>query len=108
MFIKSKLKRRKKSEEVDPMSGIVNLADAMLVFVCGLLVALILNSNLNISSNLKQIDISKGKSVENSEEIEKKSLDKSKNEKEYEKLGTVYKDPDTGKTYLVTDEKTEE
>ena len=41
--------RRRVTEEVDAMSGLANLSDVMLVFACGLMAAVILNWNVDLS-----------------------------------------------------------
>lgn len=41
--------RRHVTEEVDAMAGVANLADVMLVFACGLMAAVILNWNVDLS-----------------------------------------------------------
>lgn len=104
MLMKGRLNRKKQNDEIDPMSGVVNLADAMLVFACGLMVALVLNWNVDISKNMKQIDLSKSKDVSGTDEFEEKELQKTDQDNFYEKMGTVYKDPDSGKMYMITDE----
>lgn len=104
MLMKGRLNRKKQNDEIDPMSGVVNLADAMLVFACGLMVALVLNWNVDISKNMKQIDLSKSKDVSGTDEFEEKELQKTDQDNLYEKMGTVYKDPDSGKMYMITDE----
>lgn len=104
MLKDSRLRHRRIKEEVDPMSGIFNLADVMLVFACGLMVALVVNWNVDISQNLKSIDLSKSRDVSRTEEFDKQDLTISEENKKYEEMGTVYKDPSTGRMYLITDE----
>ena len=40
----------RKKESFNPMDGMANLADVMLVFACGLLIALIASWNVDINS----------------------------------------------------------
>ena len=84
------------------LDGMANLADVMLVLACGLMLALVINWN---------VDISPGRPEEppRADEI-RTELEFSGNEGEdldaeadYEELGRVYRDPATGKLYLVTD-----
>ncbi len=103
MLMKGKLNRKKRTEEIDPMSGVINLADAMLVFACGLMVALVLNWNVDISKNMKQIDISNSKDVSGTDEFEEKDIQSTDKDSLYEKMGTVYKDPSSGKMYMITE-----
>ena len=79
--------RRRVTEEVDAMSGLANLSDVMLVFACGLMAAVILNWN---------VDLSKTR-VDNAEEMEQDIQSSSS----FEQKGTVYEDPETGKLYVV-------
>lgn len=48
------LSRRTEDAPVDPMSSIGNLADAMLVLAVGIMLALILNWNVDISASQTQ------------------------------------------------------
>ena len=84
---------QKEEEPDNPMDGLSNLADVMLVFACGLLLALIINWNIDIS-NVKEMEMEytgDDKQV-NAEEIEGEGMTE---------LGKVYQDPETGKTYIV-------
>ena len=47
--------RRRVTEEVDAMSGLANLSDVMLVFACGLMAAVILNWNVDLSKTRVEI-----------------------------------------------------
>ena len=47
--------RRRVTEEVDAMSGLANLSDVMLVFACGLMAAIILNWNVDLSKTRVEI-----------------------------------------------------
>ena len=92
-----RLRVARKKESFNPMDGMANLADVMLVFACGLLIALIASWNVDISSTTKP---------ENRYEIEKadgaaKTIE---TETDMEEMGTVYKDPETGKYYIVEDQ----
>lgn len=84
-------------EEVDPMSTVANIADAMLVFACGLMVALVVAWNVDLQ-NVKEVE------VEGSEQIEDvQSLEDilSAEGSSYIQRGTVYQDPRTGQMYLL-------
>ncbi|MGL4483643.1 MAG: DUF2149 domain-containing protein, partial [Anaerovoracaceae bacterium] len=50
---KSRLRINRKSEEVNPMDGMASLADVMLVFACGLIVALIAAWNVDVAADVK-------------------------------------------------------
>jgi len=87
------------NEPDNPMDGLTNLADVMLVFSCGLLLALIINYN---------IDITKQEDIDYDYEIKAQSEEQSEQPKDDSKLqkkGTVYVDPDTGKMYVVNEDE---
>lgn len=65
-----------KRQESNPMDGVANLADIMLIFACGLMIAIIMFWNVDFD-NLNQ------------------------QESAYEDVGAVYQDPETGKIYVV-------
>ncbi|MDR1589553.1 MAG: DUF2149 domain-containing protein [Oscillospiraceae bacterium] len=91
-------------EGINPMDGLSNLADVMLVLACGLMLALVINWNVDISPKsddtradelARETELAGGGSVE---------LDASS---QYEQIGegVLYRDVATGKTYLVTKEQ---
>lgn len=87
------------SDEFNPMEGVGNMADAMLVFACGLLLALIISWNVDVSETG---EITKQPStkyeVENIGESIEQDADVTDNLKD---MGRVYQDPETGKYYVV-------
>lgn len=90
------LRTRRTVNEVDPMSSIANLSDAMLVFACGLLIALVVAWNVDLSA-VTQLEIDQSREVGNVEELEGA----------LEGSGTnyiqriVYEDPNTGTLYML-------
>ena len=93
----------------NPMDGVSNMSDAMLVLAVGIMLALVINWKVdlqivgknfsveNVDENkLDEVDIDKQTPVSNIsfEDIESK----------YKKSGTVYTDVTTGKTYVVVEE----
>ena len=91
-------------ESINPMEGVANLVDVMLVFACGLMLALITYWNLDVAgiadsaSEIQQgqeITDVDGLSGENGDPMEDSSL---------EEYGKVYRDPVTGSLYLVTED----
>ncbi len=90
-------RRRREEEDVDPLSTVANISDAMLVFACGLMIALIVAWNVNITPTA-QIEVDESQSIEQNELLEEQ-LNGQGNE--YVERGTVYEDPATGKLYLV-------
>jgi hypothetical protein len=108
------MKRRKRfvstSEDIDPMIYSVNMVDCMLVLAVGFLIFSIMSMNLQsvifsdlspdermeVSELIKQtILIKMGK------EINTTTLTKSGSGNGFEQMGTVYKDPSTGKLILI-------
>ena len=47
---RGRLRVQRRQEDFSPMEGVGNMADAMLVFACGLIVALILSWNVDVTS----------------------------------------------------------
>ena len=63
--------RRRVTEEVDAMSGLANLSDVMLVFACGLMAAVILNWNVDLSKTRVEIlQREQMQELDNAEEME--------------------------------------
>ena len=85
--------RRRVTEEVDAMSGLANLSDVMLVFACGLMAAVILNWNVDLSKTRVEI-----LQREQMQELMEQDIQSSSS---FEQKGTVYEDPETGKLYVV-------
>lgn len=84
-------------EPENPMDGLSNLTDVMLVFSCGLLLALILNYNIDVSQTQQE-------KVDYDYEIEASGDGQSENVSDdsgFQEMGTVYVDPKTGKMYVV-------
>lgn len=89
------------AEEYDPMSALSNLADVMLVFACGLMIAIVSFWNVDLSRVQDIIDQSELKEITDVEQaIENGDLSET-----MENMGAAYKDPETGKTYIVMPNK---
>lgn len=84
------------------MDGLANLADVMLVFSCGLMMALIINWNVDIG--LKPVDVTKGKEVTNVESKKDNVKEVLSTNSGYQQMGVLYKDPATGKMYILSQE----
>ena len=88
---------RKAPEEVDPMSSLSNIGDVMLVFACGLMVALVVAWN---------VDLAEFTQIEATEELQSNDIEKITEQlygegNSFVERGKVYQDPTTGKLYLV-------
>lgn len=91
--------------EVNPMDGLANLADVMLVFACGIMLALIINWNVDVGSFISDsVQMEKGQEVSDVENLGEGEGILSE-DGQYEEMGVVYKDPVTGNLYMV--EKTD-
>lgn len=67
--------RRRVTEEVDAMSGLANLSDVMLVFACGLMAAVILNWNVDLSKTRVEIlQREQMQELDNAEELEQDTV----------------------------------
>ena len=93
---KSRLARNTTSpfleSEGSPMESIANIVDVMLVFACGLLLALVTVWNVDIGldrpDNMYEVsDVEEG-----SKNVQKDNL---------QEAGKVYRDPDTGNLYFI-------
>lgn len=81
------------------MEGVGNMADAMLVFACGILLALIMSWNVDVSDTGEITKSPEAKyEVEGMENGKTEQVDANKN---LEEMGKVYRDPETGKYYVV-------
>lgn len=86
------------AENMDPMSGIANIADVFLVLMVGFLIAFITMSGIPLA-DLTKIDKSELTEVQDPETITDDM--KSGSGLEEQKNSTVYKDPDTGTIYIL-------
>ncbi len=119
-------KRRRRTERfsgesVDPMHYLSNLSDAMLVLAVGMMLALIVHWNVDISTGGRSDNVN-GSSVaaegeggqsiidrDNAitftpEQLEQMDATEGENDEGMEKLGEVYYDAATGKYYIIESE----
>jgi len=96
--------RRMRAEEtaVNPMDGLGNLADAMLVLAVGIMLALVLNWKLDLTTVTAEpeateapIEISEDDMQSTSEDLDADAL---------QKVGALYYDEATGTYYAITGE----
>lgn len=88
--------------EQDPMSSMGNLMDVMLVFACGLMLAIIANWNVDLSNVQSSAGSPAIKEIEGDLEAVEEGIAAS--DGSYENLGTVYRDEETGTLYVVASE----
>ncbi|MDR1291839.1 MAG: hypothetical protein LBJ91_00365 [Clostridiales Family XIII bacterium] len=91
-------------DDVNPMEGAINIIDAFLVFAVGLMLSLVIYWNVDLRTSAGMVPVSEGSSVTN-EDIAGQN---DSYEDEYEHIGQVYRDPETGKLYLMEDTAGEE
>ncbi len=84
----------------DPMGGMGNLMDVMLVFACGLIIALITHYNVDFSS-AAALEQETCKVPVDIEQVSQSNTDATDSLTE---IGTVYKDPTTGEIFIASDE----
>ncbi|MDI6688815.1 MAG: DUF2149 domain-containing protein [Actinomycetota bacterium] len=98
-------------EDINPMSGVANLVDAMLVFACGLIVTLVLSWNLqnvifkdtSLEERRRMMEaIKRIVKIEQGKEIKTPPPLVSGTGEGYEEMGVVYKDSKTGKLIMVS------
>lgn len=110
-MVKLNRKTAFEEEEEDPMTGVANLVDAMLVIAVGLLVFLVISWNMqaivfndDISPDqrqdainaMKQVtEIDQGKQLNETPDVSSSSGEG------YAELGKVYKDSNTGKLIMI-------
>lgn len=94
---------RLNEEDINPLEGAINIVDAMLVFACGLMLALALNWNVDLGLKQQRIDVEKGQEISDVPEIREDLIETQGKGQLYERMGTVYKDPATGKLFMLTD-----
>ena len=94
------LRSRSDDAPVNPMDSISNLADAMLVLAVGIMLALIINWNVDISAagqtaiSFEQDDLTESQSSAGTIEGD------------LTEMGKVYYDKETGTYYIVENQKT--
>lgn len=98
---KGRLRVQRRQEDFNPMEGLGNLADAMLVFACGLLLALIINWNVQVSETGEIKPQQDKYEIEGFDDNTEQTID---GDTKLEEKGTVYMDPSTGKYYVVEGE----
>lgn len=87
-----------REENSNPMESVANLVDVMLVFACGLMLAII---------NYWQVDLNRVMDVvtqENLVEVEnmQEAIEDGSIFEDLDTKGFVYEDPETGKMYIIS------
>lgn len=95
-------RRHKKrfDEEINPTDGLINLVDIMLVFSCGLLLSLVISWNVDLQ-NKGMETVQLEQEVSQIDDIQDNIQKSETSGTGYEKMGTVFKDPNTGQLYML-------
>lgn len=91
-------KRHFGNEEAGPMENLANLTDVMLVFACGLMIAVILRWDVDLN---RIMDVVTEEELVEVPDLEKAIQDGTLME-ELDSKGYVYQDPETGKLYIIS------
>ncbi len=90
---------RFQQQETDPLSGFANLMDVMLVFALGLMIALLSQSDdLKRHFALTDVEVSTSDELV---ELPTQGNSQGKAAQGMESVGTVYRDPTSGKLILI-------
>jgi hypothetical protein len=105
------------SQDQEPLGPLANLIDIMLVFACGLIAALVAlspeleqhfqvnqqesSTNKESSAKIQPVD-SVGKELTSTPEALKNKLS---SQEGYQSMGQVYRDPETGKLILISNDE---
>lgn len=96
-------------DAANPMEGVSNMADAMLVLAVGIMLALVINWKIDIKevayngSEKVEVDEDTMQEFDEASSKQDNSVSVEDVEKKFVKAGTVYKDTTTGKTYVVVE-----
>lgn len=88
-------------DDADPMASVANIADIMLVFACGLMMALVTVWNIDFTL-LSELQDKQLEAIDTPEDMPEDMSDAGN---AYVEKGMVYQDPKTGKYYMVTEDK---
>lgn len=97
---KAKRRYRDIRDDVNPMDYVSNLVDAMLVLAVGIMLALVINWKIDVTSEATENESSNVPVFENEnlQSVDEKDI---KNKDKLEKSGMVYYDPETETYYLM-------
>ncbi len=101
--LRSRSSRRLRTpEDANPLEGAINIVDAMLVFACGLMLALVIHWNVDLENVGERVDLNRGQEVTQEQDVRDNLIETQEQGGLYEKMGTVYKDPATGRLFMLT------
>lgn len=76
----------------------------MLVFACGLMLALVIRWNVDLAQAGGRINVNQGQEVAQDANVRNDLIESDGEGKLYKKMGTVYQDPASGELFMLTDE----
>lgn len=85
-------------DNINPMDGLSNMSDVMLVLAVGMMLAVVTNWNVDLSQSGEL------KALENAETLSEDQVIEVESNEALQELGTVYQDPETGEIYVRVDE----
>lgn len=103
-MLRKRRRRFSDGDDDDPMGGISNLSDAMLVLALGFLIfaLMALTANPDMLEKTQQSQAQNSASdVSSGETLQDTSSGSSLEDSGFSEVGRVYKDPDTGKLVMV-------
>ena len=84
---------REHEEDINPMEGTSSMADVMLVLAVGMMLAVVVNWNVDINKNTVR-------EIEDPEAVNGEQITYQEGQENLVEKGTVYYDEDTGKYYV--------
>ena len=91
------------ADDVDPMQSVANISDCMLVLACGLMLALVMYWNLDVAPAMDEVEMDTDL-TELPTDLEEAQMAMNSEGAGYEEMGVVYRDPKTGKMYMLKSE----
>lgn len=95
---------RRRTEEISPLEGAINIVDAMLVFACGLMLSLVIHWNVDLGQMGERLEVDRGQEMTQDPDIQNNLIETQGQGDLYERIGTVYKDPNTDKLFMLTNQ----
>lgn len=90
------------AEDINPLDGVANLADVMLVFACGLMLALITYWNVDVAASVAPDVDAQPREI--TQDASDSSREDTPEQGRLEEYGTVYRDPETGRLYIIAED----
>lgn len=92
------------AEDVNPLDGVANLADVMLVFACGLMLALITYWNVDVAATAEKPPEMRQELTETVTDLDDEDGEAVDSDA-LQEYGTVYIDRETGALYIISEDK---